>query len=401
MSKRNNDFFDKKSEWAVLKDDLLGQYLEPYLSKILTTRRRLLYVDGFAGKGMFDDGSPGSPVIACRRIDAALERNRTGNAGVTALFVEKNYAADLRVNVASFKYASVHEGSYEKLPDYLLNDSFRNDNLFLYVDPYGVKHLDMSFLARVSKLFASAEALINLNSFGLFRAACAVFNVSFDDVEDLEFLVELDPGLDDPPSKNEWKLTRACGGEYWKEIVLDYKAGVIDGYQAEERLAKEYCKRLHSSYQYVQNLPIRIREGNHPKYRMIHATNHHDGCLLMYGTMYERLVDMKLIQHGGQRQLFMSNDTGDYIDVDEEIERFKVFVSGKSEFVLLESVLAEYVSIAGLTLPLKELKQAIRGFEKSGIVEVKRYPALTGKGTPRTFMESKSGKTVEVRGKHG
>ena len=64
MAKKNNDFFVEKKAWSVVKDELLGCYFMPYVSKILHTYRPLVYVDCFAGKGKFDDGNPGSPLIA-------------------------------------------------------------------------------------------------------------------------------------------------------------------------------------------------------------------------------------------------------------------------------------------------------------------------------------------------
>ena len=68
MSKDNRDFFEHKSEWAKTKDALLEKYLVPYTTKILRTGRGLTYVDSFAGKGLFDDGTEGSPLIACKAI---------------------------------------------------------------------------------------------------------------------------------------------------------------------------------------------------------------------------------------------------------------------------------------------------------------------------------------------
>ena len=64
MAKKNDDFFVKKKPWSKVKDELLGCYLKPYVAKILHTRKPLAYVDCFAGKGKFDDGNPGSPLIA-------------------------------------------------------------------------------------------------------------------------------------------------------------------------------------------------------------------------------------------------------------------------------------------------------------------------------------------------
>ncbi len=51
MAKKNNDFFIEKKSWSVVKDELLGCYFMPYVSKILHTHRPLVYVDCFAGKG--------------------------------------------------------------------------------------------------------------------------------------------------------------------------------------------------------------------------------------------------------------------------------------------------------------------------------------------------------------
>ena len=69
MAKKNNDFFVEKKAWSVVKDELLGCYFMLYVSKILHTYRPLVYVDCFAGKGKFDDGNPGSPLIALEVID--------------------------------------------------------------------------------------------------------------------------------------------------------------------------------------------------------------------------------------------------------------------------------------------------------------------------------------------
>ena len=64
MAKKNDDFFVEKKPWSEVKDQLLGCYLKPYIAKILHTRKPLIYVDCFAGKGKFDDGKQGSPLIA-------------------------------------------------------------------------------------------------------------------------------------------------------------------------------------------------------------------------------------------------------------------------------------------------------------------------------------------------
>lgn len=75
MSKKNDNFFDEKKDWSKVKDALLGNYLRPYVQKIIHTYRPLVYVDCFAGKGKFADGNPGSPMIALEIIKECEEHS--------------------------------------------------------------------------------------------------------------------------------------------------------------------------------------------------------------------------------------------------------------------------------------------------------------------------------------
>ena len=401
MSKRNDDFFAHKSDWAVLKDDLLGYYLMPYLQKILATNRPLLYIDGFAGKGIFDDGTSGSPVIACECIKKALSNTHTHNNRISALLVEKKYDEELRENVKQYRFAQAIKGSYEELIKTMLEINSPNLNIFMYVDPYGVKSLDQSFFLRLPNQFSSIEVLINFNSFGFFRAACSVYGVRFKEAEDMgDFVVERDSGYNDSASISERKLTQAMGGEHWKTVVQDYIKERIDGYEAEAIIAEDYCSQLRSAFAYVQNLPIRVKESNHPKYRMVHASNHEQGCLLMYDCMQKRLVDMKQLQTGGQLSLFESDDAGHIVNEDNVRASLLAHISNYEDYVLLERVMADFVVDNGLTLSWKDLKKLTRDLEKACQIDVIRCPAYTEKtGKPTTFMESKRGRWVKVKGR--
>ena len=42
MSKKNDDFFTEKKLWSTIKDELLGCYLKPYVSKIIHTRKPVM-----------------------------------------------------------------------------------------------------------------------------------------------------------------------------------------------------------------------------------------------------------------------------------------------------------------------------------------------------------------------
>ena len=134
MSKKNNDFFRTKKDWSKVKDELLGCYLKPYVSKILHTGRPLIYVDCFAGKGKFEDGSFGSPLIALEIIETERMRSSAENPNIVPFFIDLNHADDLQRNLDPYPYANVIHGKYEELIENILKEK-EGCNIFLYVDP--------------------------------------------------------------------------------------------------------------------------------------------------------------------------------------------------------------------------------------------------------------------------
>jgi len=114
MSKKNDDFFKEKKPWSEVKDGLLGCYLKPYIQKVLHTRKPIVYVDCFAGKGVFEDGKPGSPVIALDTISNCLGQTRMDNCSIRPFFIELNYADNLRENTKDYEGIQIISGKYEE-----------------------------------------------------------------------------------------------------------------------------------------------------------------------------------------------------------------------------------------------------------------------------------------------
>ncbi|MYH72240.1 MAG: three-Cys-motif partner protein TcmP, partial [Acidimicrobiia bacterium] len=50
------------------KHELLKHYLNAWFPILASRERRIMFLDGFAGPGIYSDGSPGSPVIALRTL---------------------------------------------------------------------------------------------------------------------------------------------------------------------------------------------------------------------------------------------------------------------------------------------------------------------------------------------
>lgn len=51
--------------------DILRGYLVAWLPIMAKYNSRLVYVDGFAGPGVYTDGSPGSPIIVYEQLREA------------------------------------------------------------------------------------------------------------------------------------------------------------------------------------------------------------------------------------------------------------------------------------------------------------------------------------------
>lgn len=400
MAKKNDDFFKKKKDWSKVKDELLGCYLKPYIQKILFTRKPVLYIDCFAGKGVFEDGNPGSPIIALDIINECLDKTNVMNPSIQSAFIELNHADDLKSNLQKYDRLQVISGQYEKEIEKLL-DQKRNHNIFLYVDPYGIKALNYKLFQSFSKdkRFNSIELLINLNSFGFIREGCRVLGASFDLNEIFDDLVEYEPTLLEATDKSINYLNEIAGGDYWQNIIQDMKHKKITAYDAEALFTEKYCERLKQDYKYVLNMPLRIKKGHTPKYRMIHATNHIDGCLLMVDNICGRWQAMKDIQSGGQLSMFEENYENNTLDMDDIREKVTAHIMSNNTFIRLSSLKADFFMMHGPICKTSDLSNIYRALENDGKIVVKRTPPKTKTGRPSTFFSDEKDKTTEIRWK--
>jgi len=145
---QTKNFFKEKKSWSVVKDRILDYYLKPYTSKVLSMGKPIVICDCFAGKGKFEDGEKGSPLIIAEHIKNVILKNPLSNSKIRSIFVEKKYHAELETNLAGYANVKVHPGSFEdNLQAILALD--KNNNVFLYVDPYGIKSLNLALFDQI------------------------------------------------------------------------------------------------------------------------------------------------------------------------------------------------------------------------------------------------------------
>lgn len=406
MAKDNSEFFDKKQEWSKIKDNLLLSYLPAYFQKILFTRRPVFYVDCFAGMGVFKDGQPGSPMIALDIRRDALAKTQISDAQIDMCFIDKNYEAELRQNTSAYPefdshgYKTIIGGKYEERILGLLEEH-SGHNVFLYVDPYGIKALDYGlFMQSLAFQPSSFEMLINMNSFGFIRAACRAMNIPCDGI-DVHELVEYDPTEFDSSPKSIELLDRIAGGTYWREIVGRYRQEKTHdkeaGLRAENAFSKAYKQRLRKTFSYVLDMPLRLKVGGPPKYRLIHVTNHHDGCTLMADNMMSRAKELLVtVQNKMQLDLFGQDVDNHIVDTAEIYSKVKRYVSQLKDRSRLGEFMATFLTEEGVICGTGDIKTALRTLEGEKYINVDRDPPITSNGHPSRFFEDGKGKSVII-----
>jgi three-Cys-motif partner protein len=129
---------------------------------------RVIYIDGFAGPGVYQGGEPGSPIIA---LKAALEHRNPIRAALVYLFIEadEHRLANLQQEIAKLSLrpnmeVHTHLGRFDEtmsgVLDRLSQQGRRLAPTFAFVDPFGWSQTPFSVLQR---LLASShcELLIN------------------------------------------------------------------------------------------------------------------------------------------------------------------------------------------------------------------------------------------------
>ena len=391
MARDNKDFFKVKKDWSEIKDRLLAYYLPQYFQKVLMTNKRIFYVDCFAGMGKFEDGKDGSPRIALQIRDRSISHSKAKNPQIDTCFIDLNYGTELKDNIAEFNNENgsplVVQGPYEKYIEKILMDK-NGQNIFLYIDPYGIRALDYGLFSKFADgNFSSIEMLINMNSFGFMRAACRAMRIEYVIDESLDDLVEYDPTQIDTSVKSINLLNSIVGGDFWQAIVTDYKANTIDGYEAERRLSNGYKQQLRKKYTYVLDMPICIKSKQHPKYRMVHISNHEEGCILMADNMFSRSEELFVeIQNQGQLSMLTFDVQNNTIDEDDIRQKMLDFLINYPNGITANKLIAAFFTEYGVVCKSGALRDILKGLENSGILEVMRFPATTPTGLPSTFF---------------
>ena len=265
-----DSFFKGKRPWSIIKDQVLGSYMPPYLAKVAKLGKQIILIDGFAGPGRFGDGSAGSPLIICQAAEKTAEKN------YLAIFMNrrKTHHDQLSHVLGDFikngNVVAIHGAAETLLAR--VKRLLRDQTVFLYLDPFGLRGCEFSTIGpfvRRDKAF-STEIVINLSIPTIHRLAArkAVAEGRQDTHQVRSF---------------HHRLSQILGGDYWQKILWDDSED--HEAKAEKVMAIYREKILGLDMPYTGSCPVREKEGSGIKYYITFCSRHQDALLLMNDSM--------------------------------------------------------------------------------------------------------------------
>jgi three-Cys-motif partner protein len=157
------------------KHDILDDYLGGWYAK-LSAYPRILFFDGFAGRGIYNDGTHGSPLIALKKLLDHSALARMSSCEFIFMFVEKDPSNaellrsaldDLKAGYDPFPTnikVYVVEGEFAEtagqISAELAAQRKRQAPTFAFIDPFGYSGLSMDVIADFVQ-FGGSEVFVN------------------------------------------------------------------------------------------------------------------------------------------------------------------------------------------------------------------------------------------------
>lgn len=249
----SSDFFGQRSAQAVLKHGLLTRYAHYFAGRAgSATQGRVAFIDGYAGEGRYQDGSPGSPLLLASQATRAQMFGRD----IRLAFVERD--ADRRLELReSLREAEIEPdqllgGDLDEVVDGLL-DRYTRHAVLVFVDPFGLA-ADRLTLERVLRRRSSQQPIDVLYHFSLSTVA----------------RMGRAGVIEGPTSRhNAEQLDTALGAVDWRE---DFERATAPNAPTEAAL--DVARRFGQSVRRATGIqstgvPVRQRPGQLPKYLLM------------------------------------------------------------------------------------------------------------------------------------
>ncbi len=278
MSKgTDGDYWKSQTLPSKLKHTLLAQYIPRFGGMTGSQAKQVVYLDGYAGEGRYENGDAGSAEIAMQVAANHLSKN---HLRWNCFFVEKKLDSATRLQTVADTYrakgvdAKVHHGNVAGILDHVLT-SAAGLPLFLFLDPCGMT-LPFDRLAQTLNRRRSTPRLWQPTEF--------LMNFSMDAVRRIGCNAASERGNE----RTAERFDEVCGDTSWRN---HFPRGAQRAPDAAERVAAEYAARLgKATDMFVHSIPVARAPGHKPIYHLVFGTRSQYG-LWFFGDAAARARD--------------------------------------------------------------------------------------------------------------
>src|SRR5947209_8830303 len=355
---------EQRTQW-IFKHKIQGTYVMPFaeMTGSKVSGRRVVVLDGFAGRGRYPDGTPGSAELILQTSASAAQ------AVIESVLVEKKPSDYKRLAevVAEYRARGVRS---EALPGEVLKHLPRvleiatGAPLFLFLDPCGanVPCADLAALLGGPRKagWPPTEVLLNFSA-DLTRRAAGALKAGLLDHESL-------PVMD-----------RTCGGSWWRQVALDAHAAspTADFETAAFAVVEEYARRLGAAGSMsAVTVPVRRRAHHQPVYHLVFLSRSAHGIWLFADAVararHEWMRALGPADDDEDDALFSFTDTVDQqIDGEQRsaqeviAQNLRVLVARQPQIRLVDDPWAVFGDRYGIATD-STARKALRALEKSG-----------------------------------
>jgi three-Cys-motif partner protein len=248
-------YWERQGLPSVFKHDLLTRYLPQFGGKTGSKARGVVYLDGYAGRGRYEDKTPGS----AERIMQIAEQQGTVGIAYRLFFYEsdqKSYAALQEVvdeyAARGLRAAASRDDVITGLPGVIT--AAEDKSLFLFLDPCGLglpfADLTATLTGPRASKWPPTEILLNFSLYAVRRIAGHVFSPT-------------------PNEKTTGRLDTALGGTWWRDVIR--KGGLTE--DAVEQIVQEFVNRLSkATSMHIYAIPVRRAPHHKPVYYLVFGT---------------------------------------------------------------------------------------------------------------------------------
>jgi len=353
-------------EHTRIKHELLRKYLRPWITKLGKYHRKILFFDGFAGRGEYIDEKTGevltvgSPIVALQLADELLrsceERKRQPYFDkFICIAIEKD-----KENFGNLESVISREKEEIKFKDkidvHLINDEFANvveevikevgeriAPSFFFIDPFGFSGVP----------FRAVKNILSLPRTEIF------FTFMTRDINRFLELPQVEKHLDDLYPTSEWLKIK-------------------DWHKRDQQLVDLYLKSLHEEANVKYAWPFRVcmDERYQTLHYLIHATNHFDGLKIMKDIMHKQGASGEFAWLGPKESFYRHQQKL----FDETIPSLKEYLLKRfrGETKTFEEILEE--TYQDTRFVEKQYRQALKKLEKERKIKVVRVTSKTLRG---------------------